>query len=194
MSATNRGSERRANDFYETPEWLTRALIPEISHHVPALAPWKILEPAYGRGAIARVLRNAWPDSEIIGMELDPATAHANEGPCVPLVDNFLTAEYFEPMMFDLIVTNPPYNLAREFVTKSLTLAPIVAMLLRVNFLGSQKRAPWLREHTPAIFVTPKRPPFTTNKQGRLGTDATEYAWFVWGIEPRVKILSTELE
>ena len=48
-------------------------------------------------------------------------------------------------------------------------------MLLRLNFLGSQERSDYLREHMPDIYVIPNRPSFTGGK-----TDSIEYAWFVW--------------
>lgn len=75
------------------------------------------------------------------------------------------------------VVTNPPYSLAQEFVT---TWAPCVAWsawLLRLNFIGSQKRAAWFRgDGRPShVLVLPKRPSFTGG-----GTDSCEYAWFVW--------------
>jgi hypothetical protein len=49
-------------------------------------------------------------------------------------------------------------------------------MLLRLPWLGSQKRAQWQRENPSNIHVLPKRPSFTADGK----TDATEYAWFIW--------------
>ena len=49
-------------------------------------------------------------------------------------------------------------------------------MLLRLNFLGSRKRAKWWRERRPEVYVSPARPSFSPD--GR--TDSTEYAWFIW--------------
>jgi hypothetical protein len=62
-----------------------------------------------------------------------------------------------------------------EFIAKALTYASYVVMLLRLNFLGSGKRAAFFAREMPDIYVLPDRPSFT----GR-GTDATEYGWFVW--------------
>ena len=50
-------------------------------------------------------------------------------------------------------------------------------MLLRLNWLGSEDRAAWLRRHPPSVYVLPNRPSFVEGG----GTDATEYAWFIWG-------------
>lgn len=110
--------------------------------------------------------------------------------------NDFLTSEPIE--MFDLIITNPPFCLAQEFVDRAMLWRKCecsrVAMLLRLNFLGSSKRAAWWRSRPmPSIYVTPRRPMFGLNKNGKMGSDSTEYAWFVWGPEPAtIQILPTE--
>lgn len=76
----------------------------------------------------------------------------------------------------DLILTNPPYSLAQEFIKHALPRADLVIMLLRLNFLGAQKRYKfWCDNEPDALYVLSKRPSFTGK-----GTDATDYAWFVW--------------
>lgn len=76
----------------------------------------------------------------------------------------------------DLILTNPPFSLAKEFIEHSLPKAKTVMMLLRLNFLGSKKRHSWWLDNKPdALYILSGRPSFTGD-----GTDATEYAWFVW--------------
>lgn len=172
MSATNRGAERAPQDFYETPDWLTRAILP----HLPPFRT--VLEPACGKHAIVRELERAWPTARIVCCDLNGCASGGAE--------DFLKIAPCEGI--DLIVTNPPYSLAEEFVRHALRFrGAVVVMLLRVNFLGSKKRAAWLREHTPSIYVSPRRPSFTGN-----GTDATEYAWFVWDGKRRVEILRME--
>ncbi len=79
---------------------------------------------------------------------------------------------------FDLVVTNPPFTLAMEFVQAALkVLSPsgTCAMLLRLNWLASMKRAEFLSRHCPDVYVLPRRPSFTGG-----GTDATDYGWFLW--------------
>jgi hypothetical protein len=78
----------------------------------------------------------------------------------------------------DVILTNPPYSRAFEFLEKALSEAPHVAMLLRLNFLGSEKRAKFFQRTPPDIYVLPNRPSFA-----RGHTDSCEYGWFVWGPE-----------
>jgi hypothetical protein len=81
----------------------------------------------------------------------------------------------------DLIITNPPFSLALEFLTKSLREARTVCYLLRLNFLGSGCRQSWWNSNRPThVLPLAQRPRFALNKHGKLGSDATEYAWFCW--------------
>jgi len=82
----------------------------------------------------------------------------------------------------DLIFTNPPFSLAQEFIDHSVARANTVFMLLRINYLGSIKRYDWWVKQPPtALYVLSKRPSFTGS-----GTDATDYAWFVWDKTERI--------
>ena len=96
MSATGRGSRRQPNDFYPTPDWLTLPMI----EHLRRYNPHRILEPAVGDGAIARILSNAFPE----------ATVTVGD---IRMGQDFLTHDYGGP--FDLIMTNAPFSLALEF-------------------------------------------------------------------------------
>ena len=193
MSATNRGAVRHPDDFYATPAWCTEALL----HGCP-LPGGRWLEPTAGDGAIAaEVLRHRrdvqWHLIESRAEELrvgggllsrmqraDFPIEHVDE---VEIRD-FLTMPA-PAQSFDVALGNPPFSLALEVVQHALTMANTVCMLLRINFLASQKRADWMRKNTPSIYVLPKRPSFTGGK-----TDATEYAWFLWDGKPsRVVIL-----
>lgn len=94
----------------------------------------------------------------------------------VILTDQFLTAQTpLAGMRFEVAVGNPPFSLAQEFILESLKYCDNVLMLLRLNYLGTIERAPWMAKHTPDIYVLPDRPSFTG-----WGTDSIEYAWFHW--------------
>ena len=188
MSATNRGTIREDSDNYKTPEWLSEAIIDVHFQNPPWLKsrPYRMLEPACGDGAIANILEKKVPSH--IAHELD----------CVDIRDtgygvvrNFL--EMPADPTYDLVLTNPPYSLAKEYVDhgrKFLRKGGWLFLLLRCNFFGSQKRAAWWRENIPAeIHITPRRPSFT-----KQGTDATEYAWFGWCAESTQKTLITILD
>src|SRR5437660_11738047 len=129
--------------------------------------PHHILEPAAGRGAIVRVLQRAFPEAVIEQGDISTG-------------QEFLTYPYAGP--YDLIITNPPYSFALDFVRRALPLrAPCGAVIIleRLNWLASQKRGPWMRLHTLSLYVSPRRPDYTGD-----GGDATDYAWFVWGGDP----------
>lgn len=103
----------------------------------------------------------------------------------------------------DLVLTNPPFSLAKEFIEKALSESDTVCMLQRVNFLGSQSRKEfWNRNPPTHLFVLANRPKFIAKcskcknpENYQIGalevcplcggkvrpqSDATEYAWFVW--------------
>lgn len=190
MSATNRGKPRVVNDFYPTPRWLTRAVLSILESRLKRIDAWPrpvIYEPAAGDLAIVKELEQNWPQSLIDFSDINPNFEYGG-------VD-FLKEEP-EPI-FDLIITNPPYTYAKEFIERAMqwrkTEQSLVVMLLRINFLGSKKRAKWLRANLPSLAVSPKRPSMGVNKDGKKGTDATEYAWFMWPFgDPFLSILETE--
>lgn len=153
MSATNRGAARNENDFYPTPDSAIEPILEELDLSKVN----SFCEPCKGSNAIGKYFKH---------------------------IDTFDYAELSEGIDYletqrdyaDLIVTNPPFSVALEFLEKSLEEARTVAYLLRLNFLGSQKRKKFWQENPPThIFVLSKRPSFTGK-----GTDSTEYAWFVW--------------
>ncbi len=152
---------RNKNDLYPTPEWCFRNL--EL--------PWELWktahEPCAGDHRIVKFLQEK--GLQVSHTEIDEGT-------------DFLKWDG----KVDLILTNPPFSLAQEFITHSLARATTVIMLLRLNFLGSQKRYPWWIKNEPnSVIVLSKRPSFTGT-----GTDATEYAWFIWDKEKRFSDIS----
>ncbi len=162
---------RPALDFYETPSWAIRA----IGNVLPIRPGMRILDPGCGTGAIIRQIGAQFPENEIIGLEKDAARFEAASASTdLPIVHGDFM---HHSERYDAIVSNPPYSYAIEFVQHALSLAPLVAMLLRLPWLASQRRAEWHRENPAHIYVLPKRPSFTADGK----TDATEYAWFVWG-------------
>ncbi len=154
MSATNRGSVRRSADFYATPKWCTRALL----RNLDMRQVQSFMEPCLGDGAIYNLVDTPvkhWCELQRGRDYLDPAWGKVS---C------------------DLIITNPPFSLALPFLAKSLRYAQTVCYLLSLNFLGAQKRYQWWKQHPPShLIVLSQRPSFTGK-----GTDATDYAWFIW--------------
>jgi hypothetical protein len=168
MSATYRniaGRERRPDDFYSTPPWCTRAIL---AH----LQPGTVLDPCAGTGAVLDVVREEW-GVPTLAIEVDAA----RKIPAAHVVarHNALGPEPWPRA--DLVVTNPPYRGALAFVRRALLeCSGDCVFLLRLNFLASLGRAPFHHKHPCDVFVLPRRPSFVHG-----GTDATDYAWMVWG-------------
>jgi hypothetical protein len=171
MSSTNRGGQRNPADYYPTPAWCVDRLLDAV-----ALPGGRWVEPAAGDGAIiravnARVPGVAWTCHELRA-ECEPALL------ALPGVEAVHVGSYLHTAapLADVIITNPPFSLARDFVAASLPRARYVAMLLRLNFLSSGERANLMRSNAPDVYVLPNRPSFS----GGGRTDSVEYAWFVW--------------
>lgn len=84
------------------------------------------------------------------------------------------------------VITNPPYNLALEFVEKALELSNRkVAMFLRIQFLESKKRYKrLLKEHPPKkVLVFVKRMKCYPNDSDTVKSSAICFAWFIWDKE-----------
>jgi hypothetical protein len=109
------GYTRSVGDLYHTPDWVTRTLL-------PALRPIsRIWEPAAGQGKMTGALRDAGYD--VIATDIADG------------VDFLAEAQHHGA---EAIVTNPPFNRAREFIEHALDLMETVrgqvAMLLRTDF------------------------------------------------------------
>ena len=132
MSQRDSGYERKERDLYETPEWVTEALLPHIR---PFMHVW---EPACGSGKMVRALKAAgfavW-DSDI-----------AADWSAVRF--DFLDCK--ETLAPDGIITNPPYELGTEFCEHALKLMEpvggMVAMLMRTDFDHAKTRSHLFRD------------------------------------------------
>lgn len=168
MSATNRGAERVPQDSYPTPRWSVQRFLEAVE--LPR-GTW--LEPCAGRGAIVSEIAD-YAD-EVRAIEIDeafrkpltdalrPTGARMGRRPA-PLIADYLATPITYPV--SVIVTNPPFSLAFEFAQKAVREADHVALLLRLNFLGSgtkSGRTPWLRQNPPDVYVLPNRPSFAAS-------------------------------
>lgn len=84
------------------------------------------------------------------------------------------------------ILTNPPYNKAKEFVQHGIAKIPEggqVVMLLRIQFLESKGRYEWFKNNPPKwIYVHSSRIKIWKNNDSVKypGTQPLCYAWYVW--------------
>ena len=185
MSATNRtkaGGEKSArspHDYYPTPPWSVRAILPQLRDHLNGAI---VLDPCAGTGSILQPVIEYADETglalaDVRGVELDGDRARTCEsvGASCETGDFLVSQPAFSGPR--AVVSNPPYSLAQEFAEAALEWVQggTVAMLLRLNWLEGKKRAPFHRAHPADVYVLSRRPSFN----GR-GTDATAYAWFVW--------------
>lgn len=172
--ATPRKGVRAANDWYQDQPEATEALLR--AERFSGVS-W---DPACGIGTIPKAMWNAGLD--IIGSDIVDRGHRNNERP------DFLIDFLRSPARtIDNIVCNPPFNLAREFVTCALVMASHkVAMLLPLTFLEGAKRSRWLQTTPLArVHVFPWRismPPGDLLAAGKVRPVGRKnaYAWFVW--------------
>jgi len=143
---------RRPYDEYNTPAWV----VDKFLEFLPIREDWTYIEPCRSTGAF------------YYKMPLGSAWGEIREG-----VD-YLATEYNHA---DCILTNPPYNMAQEFVEKAHKDADVIIMLLRLNFLESMRRFDFWNKYPPHHLVTlSKRPSFTEDGK----TEGAGYAFFIW--------------
>lgn len=164
MSQRDSGYARMARDLYETPAWATAALFP----HLPS-SPNVIWEPAAGSGKMADALLEA-SEKVITVLRTDIATG-----------TDFLACT--DHQSADAIITNPPYELATEFIWHARTLmGPVdgfVAMLLRTDFDHAKTRADLFGacpHFAKKVVLTRRIQWFEDSK----GSPSFNHAWFLW--------------
>jgi hypothetical protein len=168
---------RQAFDLYETPDWMTAALL---RHHPIA---GTVLEPCAGDGAIVRVLEPRAAIAAVLTNDIDPrhaATFHHDACGAQFWADPALTN-------IDWVVTNPPFTVAIHVLEHAVRCARVgVAMLLRKTFLeptgkrGAPKpadRGPWLAAHPPTHVIGLPRHKF---RRDAAGTDSVSADWMIW--------------
>lgn len=169
---------RRDKDNYVTPAWVTSALLENVIGAVSTAR--NFLEPCAGNGAILREMEGRWcmRGSRFTAVEI----REEERENLLELADEVHIADFltWKPTdKYDLIITNPPFSIAKQVAEKCLEIAgdeATVALLLRLSFLASQERhAFWQQHPLSELLVLSARPSFTGG-----GTDNSEYAWYVW--------------
>lgn len=161
---------RREGDFYETPAWMTMALVERVG------ISGRVMEPCAGRGAI----------SNLLARHVGNIGAVAVNEP-FPQPDCQLDASRLDATkqgswdmwpVWEWVVTNPPFNLADQIVPLALNHARFgVAMLLRLSWLEpTEARSAFLKAHAPDRLIVLPRHDF----RGNGSTDSVTSAWFVW--------------
>lgn len=163
----------RGDDLYETPPEATRALVAHEPLH------GRIWEPACGRGAISEVLRAKGCD--VVSTDL-VERGYGQGG-----VDFLM--ERNAPANVQIILTNPPFKLADQFVRHALTLAPRAIMLLRWAYAEGEKKSDLIDEHLSHVWLGIERLPMM-HRDGWDGmktkAGVAPFAWFVFDQQKRI--------
>jgi hypothetical protein len=155
----------RGDGHYETPPCAVRALL-----KVETL-PFRIWEPACGRGSIARELIAAGHD--VLATDL------VDYGYGISRRD-FLFERQCDA---DAIVTNAPFKLGHEFVRHALSLCDRVYNLARFAFYESERRCDILdNAGLRRVYVFRNRLPMMHRDGwvGRKSNSGMAFAWFCW--------------
>lgn len=161
MSQRASGYERKERDLYETPEWVTRVLLPHIRKNVR-----HVWEPAAASGKMSDAL--ALGGFDVFATDIADGV-------------DFLLADHAAPEI-QAIITNPPYELAQQFINHALTLTyphGFVAMLLRTDFDHAKSRQHLFANHmafAKKIVLTKRIKWFEDSK----GQPSFNHAWFIW--------------
>jgi hypothetical protein len=167
------GYERRANDAYFTEPWITR-LLTQYVQFAAARAAGRIWEPACGDGRMVRPL-------EAAGYRVF-ASDIADHGFLKPFEAFDFLAYSGMPDDIRAIVTNPPFDRAREFAAKAVHLMEQVggqvAMLQRHDWDAAQSNRPlFLHRCYDCKIVLPRRPKWAEEDKA---APRFAYAWFCW--------------
>lgn len=159
-------------DFYPTPPNATNELLKR------EIFTGMIWEPACGKGDISEVLKQH-------GYNVKSSDLN-NYGYGEPDKDFLNTSGMFANKyeMVDNIVTNPPFNLALEFVEQSKKYAnKKIAMFLKTAFLEGAKRYEMFQDSEFAlktVYQFSKRVNFGIHAGTHKNGGMIPFAWFVW--------------
>ena len=184
--------ERKPSDFYPTPYDVTESLMPVIKALLMPGA--KIWEPCCGDMDMSRVLE--WHGFEVTSTDI------RETGQGIGGFD-FLNDDAEEKWGWipevDMIVMNPPFSLAAEFIERALEYTPNVACLMKIDYWNAVSRLPLWRKRIPQFFLPLTwRPAFLAKERGN--SPLMNCAWCVWVgeenrdlgnlclIEPMVKV------
>lgn len=213
MSRAGSTQERVKDDYYATPVWIIKKFLKwaKSDNHLELFnnRPIEILDPCAGGSFEYPIMPYLEGLKAVFKNDKFCYNYTSNDIRRTSLAKyqfDFLTAKssfFNKPNLFDIVISNPPYLLATEFIKKGLEMVRpdgYVIYLLRLNFFGSKSRHKfWQNNMAEWCAISSKRPSFCKTckycnykfnsiaitcphcmKKLMRGTDATEYATFVW--------------
>ncbi len=164
---------RREYDFYPTPLSFARTALDLLPL---AFYPRSIIDPGAGTGIWGEAAKAKWPKSIINGYEIRQEDQPGE-------YNYWKTGDYLDIEItggVSLVMGNPPYKFAEEFIRKSLDLLEdggYLVFMLRLAILESKKRMQlWKDYPRKKVVVCANRPSFS----GDGKTNATAFAFLYW--------------
>lgn len=172
----SRRSPPKALDYFPTPPWATRALVEYVL--IPnGFEPWLMgaLDPCCGEGHMVETLRESFRTVEASDI-FDYGRGYQ--------VADVLESGVIYNSHADVIITNPPFNIALEIVLAALARWRFegIFVLVRTAWLESEERYRKLFSFYPPDIFAPfvERVPMVAGRYDPKASSATAYAWVGW--------------
>jgi hypothetical protein len=167
---------RQALDYYPSPRWVVDAIKP----YLPRAR--RVLDPAAGVGELLDAIGADYG----IAIELDSERSRQclSAHHCDEACDGDALAMDWPDA--DLLIANPPFTLAREFIQRAIQWRlqdprRTVAILARLTILESEERRAMHQQHPSDVYVLSTRPKFRPGRDGKMATDSVTCCWLVYG-------------
>lgn len=165
-------------DFFPTPPWATRALVESVFDRLGiSIEHSNVWEPACGQGHMSKVLKEYCHN--VLESDVHDYGIGAAVGSFVGQGLDVMAS----PARLDWVITNPPFNLAEEFVERAVCEAKAnCALLLRTAWLEGAERWRNIFGRIPPTHVAQfvERVPMTRGRWDPQASSATAYSWFIW--------------
>lgn len=176
MSSTLRGYERHKSDYYITPIDRIEDFLKEFVKYEEKAFDKGVLDPCAG-GDSDNPMSYPTAIHNVFKKQVD--TIDIRDDSLAVVKADFTKIKSLSKQYY-MIITNPPFDISKEIINKSLELVEptgFVVMLLRLNYFGGKVRMDiWDSNMPKYCFVHNNRMSFT--KDGKR--DSIEYAHFVW--------------
>lgn len=173
--------ERVGNDYYATPLSAVEKLLDKLRIDDGL----SILEPSAGEGHIVKILKECCPNSEIVANDLIKRDSRFG----IEVNGGIDFLEYNPNRKFDVVITNPPFSLAQQFIEKAISLANrYVIMFAKIQLLEGLERRRLFERFPPkyvCVFskrVNPLRNGEEFDENGKPWASTMCFAWFIWEI------------
>lgn len=179
LAGGNPELERVVNDYYATAPKTTQDFLNALNKELKG----SLLECACGEGYISEVLKDNYPQLEVVSRDL---VDYGYED--LDKKENFLESD--ENEKFDYIMTNPPFNLIDKFILKGMNKLKQGGKLIlfaKIQLLESEKRRTIFEKYPPKyIYVYSKRAEIwragepLNPKTNKKWASTMTFAWFIW--------------